>query len=130
MLKKLQKRFKNEKGFTLVELLAVIAILAIILAIAIPSVGNLISKSQGDADEANEKLFENAARLADLAGDMSGTSIDLDVLLQKGYLEEIPNKPGTDSPYSGVVEKKANDVEGSNGYIYEFNGGGKVEGTP
>ena len=35
----LQKRLKNEKGLTLVELLAVIVILGIIAAIAVPSIG-------------------------------------------------------------------------------------------
>ena len=42
MKKFLQKRLNNEKGLTLVELLAVIVILGIIAAIAIPSIGNII----------------------------------------------------------------------------------------
>ncbi len=44
MKKFLQKRLKNEKGLTLVELLAVIVILGIIAAIAIPSIGNIITE--------------------------------------------------------------------------------------
>ena len=39
MKKFLQKRLNNEKGLTLVELLAVIVILGIIAAIAMPSIG-------------------------------------------------------------------------------------------
>lgn len=35
-------RVKNEKGLTLVELLAVIVILAIVAAIAIPAISNVI----------------------------------------------------------------------------------------
>ena len=38
-MKKLVKRLKDQKGMTLVELLAVIVILGIIAAIAIPSIG-------------------------------------------------------------------------------------------
>ena len=34
----MKERIKNEKGFTLVELLAVIVILGLLMAIAIPSV--------------------------------------------------------------------------------------------
>jgi type IV pilus assembly protein PilA len=37
---------KKNKGFTLVELLAVIVILAIILAIAIPGIGLIINNSK------------------------------------------------------------------------------------
>ena len=38
MLDKLRKRLRSEKGFTLIELLVVMIILAILTAIAIPSV--------------------------------------------------------------------------------------------
>ena len=46
MKKFLQKRLKNEKGLTLVELLAVIVILGIIAAIAIPSIGNIVENTR------------------------------------------------------------------------------------
>ena len=46
MKKFLQKRLKNEKGLTLVELLAVIVILGIIAAIAVPSIGNIVENSR------------------------------------------------------------------------------------
>ena len=45
---------KNKKGFTLVELLAVIVILALIMGVAIVGIGNVISKSKNDV------MFENA----------------------------------------------------------------------
>ena len=41
MRKKIQGLLKNEKGLTLIELLAVIVILGIIAAIAIPRIGGL-----------------------------------------------------------------------------------------
>ncbi len=46
MKKFLQKRLNNEKGLTLVELLAVIVILGIIAAIAVPSIGGIIENSE------------------------------------------------------------------------------------
>ncbi|NYF25019.1 prepilin-type N-terminal cleavage/methylation domain-containing protein [Sporosarcina sp. JAI121] len=49
MKKFLQKRLGNEKGLTLVELLAVIVILGIIAAIAIPSIGNVVQSSREKA---------------------------------------------------------------------------------
>ena len=50
-MKKVRRLFKNQKGFTLVELLAVIVILGIIAAIAIPSIGGIIDKSKEDAHD-------------------------------------------------------------------------------
>lgn len=51
------KQFRTKKGFTLVELLAVIVILAIILAIAIPSITSLVDNSRKDAFTSNVKLI-------------------------------------------------------------------------
>lgn len=65
MVNKFKTLLKKEKGFTLVELLAVIVILGIIVAIAIPAVGNIIDKAETDADAAEVKLILDAARLAD-----------------------------------------------------------------
>ena len=39
---------KNKKGFTLVELLAVIIVLAVVAVISIPVIGNLIDKAKKD----------------------------------------------------------------------------------
>jgi prepilin-type N-terminal cleavage/methylation domain-containing protein len=47
----------NRKGFTLVELLAVIVILAIILAIAIPGISGVIESSTKNAFESDAKML-------------------------------------------------------------------------
>ncbi|MDZ7835812.1 MAG: type II secretion system protein [Alkalibacterium sp.] len=55
MRNKIRQLMKKEEGFTLVELLAVIVILGIILAIAIPSIGGVINTcADTDANEAEE----------------------------------------------------------------------------
>ncbi|HHT38309.1 MAG TPA: prepilin-type N-terminal cleavage/methylation domain-containing protein [Mollicutes bacterium] len=48
---------KKKKGFTLVELLAVIVILAIILAIAVPGISGIINNSRRSAFEADVKMI-------------------------------------------------------------------------
>ncbi|MFY3792778.1 type II secretion system protein [Ureibacillus sp. MALMAid1270] len=59
----LNKRLNNEKGLTLVELLAVIVILGIIAAIAVPAIGNIVSNSQVKAIKADAANIINAANL-------------------------------------------------------------------
>jgi len=63
MVKILKKRLKDQRGLTLIELLAVIVILGIIAAIAIPSIGNIIAKSEFDASKADAVQIYNAANL-------------------------------------------------------------------
>ncbi|MDK8639500.1 prepilin-type N-terminal cleavage/methylation domain-containing protein [Niallia taxi] len=58
----LKKHIKNEKGLTLIELLAVIVILGIIAAIAIPSIANIIEKSRFDAVKADAVQILNSAQ--------------------------------------------------------------------
>ena len=58
----MQKLWK-QKAFTLVELLAVIVILAIILLITIPGVLSIINKTKNDAYESQIKIFKEATRL-------------------------------------------------------------------
>lgn len=63
MKKWLQKRLKNEKGLTLVELLAVVVILGIIAAIAIPTIGNIVENSREKAIIADAQNVLAAANL-------------------------------------------------------------------
>ncbi|WP_044339503.1 type IV pilin protein [Rossellomorea aquimaris] len=100
MLKKMKKMLKNERGLTLVELLAVIVILGIIAAIAVPSIGNIIEKSRADAVKAEGIQVLNAAKLY-----VSSESIPEDKTLEatdlEDYLEE--NDDIMESGYSVTV---------------------------
>lgn len=89
MIKRIKNKItalKNEKGFTLVELLAVIVILGIILAIAVPAIGNIIDNANTDANQAEEDIIIEAARLADANGDFTD-DMTVDELIESGYLE-------------------------------------------
>lgn len=83
----LRKLRKDERGLTLVELLAVIVILAIVVAIAFVAIGNVIENSKKDAHVANALQVISAAKLAEASGGSADT--DAEALQSQGYLESL-----------------------------------------
>ena len=59
----------NKKGFTLIEMLVVIAIIAILVAIVIPGVGNSTEKAKEAADAANIRAAIAEVTTKALSGD-------------------------------------------------------------
>ncbi|WP_349408032.1 type II secretion system protein [Pseudalkalibacillus sp. SCS-8] len=108
---------KSQKGFTLVELLATIVILGIIAAIAVPSIGALMSNTKENAHEANIEQIEEAARLYVMAEDISSDdTVKVSKLVSDGYLEEMPEDPKTGSPYTGGSVEISFDANGKASY--------------
>ena len=64
---------KGKKGFTLVELLAVIVILAIILAIAVPGISGIISSAKRGAFESDAKMIATGIEYAILESTVNTT---------------------------------------------------------
>ncbi len=69
----------SKKGFTLVELLAVIVVLAIILAIAIPGISGVLKSSQKGAMKSDAKMLLQQVeyeKLKDSSFDISTVNVD------------------------------------------------------
>lgn len=89
MKKFLQKRLKNEKGLTLVELLAVIVILGIIAAIAVPSIGNVVNNSKVNALKADGQNVLAAANMYFIEnGTANDGTVTSTVLVTDNFLED------------------------------------------
>ena len=99
---KIKQLLKKEGGFTLVELLAVIAILGFIVAISIPLVGNVVSKAKTDTEAQQQELVIDAAQMYFLQEKDPVSPVDIATLKNKGYLEK--NYKGT-SPASITKEQ-------------------------
>lgn len=111
----------NKKGFTLIEMLITIAILAVLSLIAIPTVNSLIKRQQ---DNAIKEIIESVETSAlnyvkenkwDLAWikcsnttDTDSEDITIKELVETDYLSQIPKNP---------KDQKEFDLENNNYYV-------------
>ncbi len=72
------KRTKDKKGFTLVEMLVVIAIIAVLVAIIIPTVISATTKAKAATDAANLRNVLGEANNAAMLGQGIQSVIDAD----------------------------------------------------
>lgn len=87
------RALRNRRGVTLVELLAVIVILGIIAAIAVPTIGGLIERQRENAANASYDAVLEAGRLyvVENSGTLSsGDTFLLSAVVTAGYLTENP----------------------------------------
>ncbi|MCC5890789.1 MAG: type II secretion system protein [Alkalibacterium sp.] len=124
MRNKIKQMMNKEEGFTLVELLAVIVILGIILAIAIPSVGSLINRASGDAEAAEDALVIDAARLYFTAIDEEEhkNTVDVSELRSQGFLEHREtDEDGAIVDFDGTVTRTPSTTTDGEVPTYTYN---------
>ena len=102
----------KNKGYTLVELLAVFVILGIIIMISVPAITGVISSSKSKAYDEQVKILENAARTymsehsKDLPDSGSPFNVTIDNLKESGLISEEDIKNPNYSSGSEEPKKK------------------------
>ena len=108
---------KNKKGFTLVEMLVVIAIIAVLVAIIIPTVLSATTKAKAATDAANLRSVLGEANNAALLGKGIQSVVDADI-------EAPPSKTFPDAQlkllfvYPGFIDVYY--VDGDNYYTLDY----------
>ncbi|EXJ22415.1 hypothetical protein ADIAL_2001 [Alkalibacterium sp. AK22] len=88
MRNKIKQMMKKEEGFTLVELLAVIVILGLIVALAVPAIGNVITRANNETQAAESALIVDAARLYEIEnGRIGSEGVTVEALINAEFLE-------------------------------------------
>jgi len=108
MLRFFNKRIHNKKGFTLIELIVVIAILGILALLAVPRFLVTLENSREGTDEANRRAVASAAQV--YFAEEGDFPADVDELVPN-YLEAVPE------PQATVNEGLELTIDGADGSV-------------
>ena len=109
MMTKIRQRL-NQKGFTLVELMVVIAILGVLAAIAIPKFGDATATANTAKIQADLRTMDAAIVMYQAQNGADPANLDA---LKPGFIVEIPTVPKGDCFIGGTSP-----VAGPKGYYY------------
>ena len=117
----------DNRGFTLVELLAVLVILIAIMSIAISSISSSLERSKTKQDEGKKKILESAAELfvTDYKNQIGANPcyITMDELVSNKYISDDALEMSNGNLFDGYIKYD----KSNNSYVYvdNVNGIGK-----
>ena len=120
---------KNRKGFTIVELVIVIAIIAILAAVLIPTFASLIAKANVSADTQLVRNLNTALTTEKAGGENNKTMNDaLKMAKNAGYdIDRIVSKSGNNIGWDSKNDRFVLIDAGNNTFIYPTDAGANAQ---
>jgi general secretion pathway protein G len=109
---------RRRSGFTLVELLVVMAVIAVLLTLAVPRYFGSLDKSKEAV--LKEDLFQLRDAIGKYYGDKGKYPESLDALATEKYLRSVPVDPITESATTWVVVAPEDPQKGA---VYDVKSG-------
>ena len=119
----------NQAGFTLVELMIVMAIIGVLLAVAIPSYVGAVRQAREAV--LKEDLHVMRSAIDSYTADKQKAPQSLDDLVSEGYLKEIPVDPmtRTKDSWQTTTSDTLTSVDQTDPGINDVHSGSQEQGT-
>lgn len=99
------RKNKEQEGFALIELMVVVAVLAILVSIAVLSYGPLVVRSKIRACRANLRVIDGA--VAAYYAEMHEYPQSVNEMVDQGILKKVPREPFTNQVYGLDLDHRA-----------------------
>lgn len=128
MIQKMRKKLGCKKGFTLIELIVVIAILGILALVAIPKLTGFQQNAKAKADISNARMIANQAAVLVANGDITVPATDPATITTEKKLTDAMETGALPKPQlKGTAFTVKLDKDGK---ITVFNGAEELYPTP